>query len=148
MELQRTLTDPGALIEPLSLTMPLELDADKEMLEYICNENEKDRQHIVGKLSDFKRNEVAVAPEILAKYTGTYVLEPGAPFRGVFKISSENGALMVESNVGGKQQLIALSQTHFVVGGVYIDFVTDDQEMASHLIVALPPGNFRADRQR
>jgi hypothetical protein len=75
MELQRTYVDPKTLIEPLEVNIKLELDADTERLEFVCNENGKSRQHIVGKVSDFKKIEVAVAPEILAKYAGTYLFD-------------------------------------------------------------------------
>jgi hypothetical protein len=148
MELQRTLSDPGALIEPLSLTMPLELDADTEMLEYVCNENEKDLQHIVGKVSDFKKNEVAVAPEILARYTGSYVLNQPGFLQGVLKISLVNSKLTIDWRFGANLPLIALSATHFAAQFGYVDVVTDDRGMASHLMVTLPEGVAKAERQR
>jgi len=45
------------------------LRADTEPLEYLCNENERDAQHLVGKASDEKG--IQVAPAILAKYVGS-----------------------------------------------------------------------------
>jgi hypothetical protein len=70
MVLERRLDDPKALVKPLAVTIKLELNADTEMLEYVCNENERDRQHMVGTASDYKKDEVAVAPEILTRYAG------------------------------------------------------------------------------
>jgi hypothetical protein len=48
--------------------------ADTDLLEYVCAENEKDRTHLVGKNSDDAKKALKVAPEILAKYTGTYLM--------------------------------------------------------------------------
>jgi hypothetical protein len=48
--------------------------ADTDLLEFVCAENEKDRTHLVGKHSDDAKKAVKVAPEILAKFTGTYLL--------------------------------------------------------------------------
>jgi hypothetical protein len=145
MELQRTYIDPKTLIEPLEVKIKLELDADTEMLEFVCNENEKDRQHIVGTVSDFQKNEVAVAREILARYAGTYVFGPNQ--RNALgpnsKISLENGRLMFESR-GGKQPMSTLSETRFVTQFGYVEFATD----ASYLTATNPEGDFQAERQR
>jgi hypothetical protein len=51
-----------------------ELMADSDLLEYVCNENEKDSAHMVGKASDEKG--VEVAREVLAKYAGVYATHP------------------------------------------------------------------------
>ena len=146
MELQRTYLDPKTLIEPLVVKIRLELDADTEMLEFVCNENEKDRQHIVGKVSDFQKNEVAVAREVLAQYTCTYVL--GADERNALgptvNISLEDGRLMFDGRVTGKQPMTALSETSFVVQFGNAEFATD----ASFLTVTIPEGDFKYERQR
>jgi hypothetical protein len=148
MELQRTLTDPGALIEPLTLTMPLELDADTEMLEYVCNENEKDRQHIVGKVSDFKKNEVGVAPEILAGYTGTYA-GTVLGVRMTVKVSAgANGGLTADTPFGVGQLLFAVSATRFVANFGYIEFAKDANGAATQITITFAEGDFKLQRQR
>lgn len=43
-----------------------------DVLEYVCAENEKDHQHLVGTTSDAKPAVVIVAPEVLAQYV-TYL---------------------------------------------------------------------------
>jgi hypothetical protein len=148
LELQRIYIDSGALIEPIEIKIRLELDADTEMLEFVCNENEKDRQHIVGKVSDFKKNEVAVDPEILAKYAGSYLFDQRNALGPNAKISLENAKLTFETRLTGKQPMTALSKTHFVAMFGYVDFTTDDQGVASSLTATIPEGNFKAERQR
>jgi hypothetical protein len=146
MELQRTYIDPKTLTEPLEVKIKLELDADTEMLEFVCSENERSRQHIVGKFSDFKKNEVAVAPEILAKYAGSYLFDERNVLGPVAKISLENGELTIETT-GRRQPMAALSQTHFVAWFGYVDFTTDGQDAAPSLKATIPEGEFKAERQ-
>src|SRR6266566_2567620 len=57
---------------PWTVVLKAELAPDTELLEYVCNENEKSRQHLVGTASDDLKNSVKVAPEVLARYVGTY----------------------------------------------------------------------------
>lgn len=49
LEIQVTIDDPKAYTKPWTIAMPLELLADTELLEYICDENNKDVEHLVGK---------------------------------------------------------------------------------------------------
>jgi len=48
MQLEITVDDPGAYTAPWKATIPKELMADTELIEWIC-ENEKDFPHMVGK---------------------------------------------------------------------------------------------------
>jgi len=48
-EIQITVDDSKAYTKPFTVTLPLTLMADTELLEYVCNENNKDLQHLVGK---------------------------------------------------------------------------------------------------
>ena len=49
MDVQVTIDDPKAYTKPWTVTMPLALQPDTELLEYICVENEKDFARLVGK---------------------------------------------------------------------------------------------------
>jgi hypothetical protein len=49
LDLQFIIDDPKAYTKPWSVNLPLLLFADTELLEYVCNENEKDLKHMVGK---------------------------------------------------------------------------------------------------
>jgi hypothetical protein len=48
LQIDTTLDDPKAYTKPWTVTLMLQLAADTELLEYVC-ENEKDLQHLVGK---------------------------------------------------------------------------------------------------
>ena len=49
MDIRITIDDPKAYTKPWMVTLPLQLLPDTELLEYICNENNKDLEHLVGK---------------------------------------------------------------------------------------------------
>jgi len=68
MQFQVTFDDPETLVRPLTISLPVQYVPDTEMLESICNENERDRAHFTSKLSD----RVKLSAGTLAKYAGTY----------------------------------------------------------------------------
>jgi hypothetical protein len=49
MDIEVTIDDPGAYTRPWTVTVPLVLSADDEIIEYICGENNRDVPHLVGK---------------------------------------------------------------------------------------------------
>ena len=48
-EIRITIDDPKAYTKPWTMTLPLALEPDTELLEYVCGENNKDIEHLVGK---------------------------------------------------------------------------------------------------
>jgi hypothetical protein len=65
--------NPGRGI-PKSITIALGVNfvPDTEMLEYACNENERDSTHLVGKASDEVKGDVKVSSQALLRYAGNY----------------------------------------------------------------------------
>ena len=49
IELQMTIDDPKAYTKPWTVTVPLLASPDTELIEYVCDENERDLKHLVGK---------------------------------------------------------------------------------------------------
>jgi len=49
LEIQVTIDDPKAYKKPWTVTLPYTFLADTDLLEYVCNENNKDLEHLVGK---------------------------------------------------------------------------------------------------
>jgi len=49
LEIEFTIDDPGAYAKPWRFTRASELDPDDDVGEYVCTENEKDVEHMVGK---------------------------------------------------------------------------------------------------
>jgi hypothetical protein len=106
----------------------------------------------VGKASDDKTTEVKVAPEILAKYAGTYReqdLWGVGPHPRIIEITVADGRLTAELKGRGKTQLTAQSQSRFSgFFGWGIDFVTDGQGVPTHLLEMHVSGNYRFQREK
>jgi hypothetical protein len=49
MDLRVTIDDPKAYTKPWTVALELTLMPEGELIEYVCSENEKDLQHLVGK---------------------------------------------------------------------------------------------------
>jgi hypothetical protein len=49
LDIQLTIDDPKAYTKPWTVTVFRQFDADDDLLEFVCNENEKDLKHLVGK---------------------------------------------------------------------------------------------------
>jgi hypothetical protein len=142
LELVRTLVDPGAFEGAWTVPLKFELDADTEDLEYVCNENERDRPHLVGKASDDKS--VSVAPEILAKYAGTFAFkipETGQILDLMFRVDKDH---LVLEGVGPSTPLTSVSDTEFSGSGITLKF---DQNDTKTLIVKTVEGDYKAIRK-
>jgi hypothetical protein len=48
MDIELTIDDPKAYTKPWTVKEDLRLIPDTELLEYVCNENNKDYEHLVG----------------------------------------------------------------------------------------------------
>jgi hypothetical protein len=146
MEIVRTAVDPGALAEPWTVPVKLELYADTEPLEYVCNENERDSAHLVGKASDEKG--VAVAPEILAKYAGSYVFNDPIThevFSFTFKVDKDH---LVMSGAGPSTPLTASSETEFsAADGTILKFQQNGSGATNEVDIQAVEGNFKAFRK-
>jgi RNase P/RNase MRP subunit p29 len=151
MEIDKTFDDPKALAKPLSVPVKLELDADTEMIEYVCAENERDRGHLVGKVTDETKNEVKVAPEILAKYAGVYDFKvperPGLTI--VLTVALDGDRLMVAMDGGVKRPLTPLSETKFffLEAGGNVEFAKNDKGAVTEMIIGAVEGTFKAIRR-
>jgi hypothetical protein len=72
IELQVTLEDPKVFTKPITIALDVNFIPDTEMLEYVCNENERDSVHLVGKASDGVKGDVKLISEVLLQYAGRY----------------------------------------------------------------------------
>ena len=115
IQLDVTYDDPGTFDAPLHAAVTLELAADDELLEVVCNEaSEGVTKHWVGdKTTDAARKVVNVSTDILAKYVGTY--------KGYWldnpttlEVMLEDGGLFVQRNGSKKSALLAQSENTFV----------------------------------
>lgn len=137
IDLQVTLDDPKAYTRPWTLPIDLELMADSELIEYVC-ENERDAAHLVGQRGE----EFHVPVEILSRYVGTY---EGA--RATYVVTLEGNRLMIEQDGAGKIPLFAHSETSFTQEGTGIEFIKDGRGVITGLIQRYTEGDRPARRK-
>ena len=134
-----------------AFTVPVsaEIVADTEMLEYVCNENEKDLSHLVGKASDDKKLAVKVAPDILSKYVGSYKFKaPDDPNQVMhFNVTLAGDTLSMDIGGKDKQEMIALTNETFSMMGIRLDFVAE-QGVVDHLIFHIVEGDMKATKDK
>ena len=129
LEISETFDDPKAYARAWTVKVTWDLTPDSDLLEYVCNENEKDSAHLVGTASDAKS--IEVGPEVLAKYAGLYAgTRGGRPIR--FEIFPAGRELWFSRNGGPKQLLTAIANTKFALpAGPLLEFLEKDGEVVA-----------------
>ncbi|MGH9253594.1 MAG: hypothetical protein ACRD3C_03395 [Vicinamibacterales bacterium] len=147
MDIEVTLADSAAYSRPLTVKFNAALEPDTELLESVCNEGaHKSLANWVGKASD-RKSDVKVAPELLAKYAGTYVeqdLWGEGPHPRIIQVTVSNGTLIAELSNRGKVQLSA--QTDSVFTGFFgwdLIFMTDGRGVTTHVVERHISGGYR-----
>jgi len=128
----------------------VEFVPDTEMLEYVCNENEKDYARLVGKASDEKKNAVKVDHQVLARYVGAYEFRSTEAPQIVTVV---NVTLMGDDlflDIGGKdpQAMIPLSETTFSTFGSRLEFVMNQKGLVDHAIFRIVEGDLKGVPKR
>jgi hypothetical protein len=149
MDLRVTIDDPKAYARPWTIAATINLVPDTELLEYVCAENEKDAAHLVGRTAEEQK--VRVAPEVLAKYAGTYEeISNDNPDFVVqrFTVTLVGDQLFLDIGGKGKVPLYPLSQTTFSprLLGTY-EFVKNAAGAVTHLIAYSTEGDVKAFRK-
>jgi hypothetical protein len=119
MDLEVIIDDPKTFTRPFSLKIDKTLMPDTDLLESIC-ESDHSVPHMVGG-TGFR-----LAPETLAKYTGTYEYEPGREA----VITLEADVLFLREGTNPlKLPMVANSETLFVsrTNGDLLEFTKDAQ---------------------
>jgi hypothetical protein len=127
---EETLSDPAITSKPWTIVTESVLVADTELLEYVCNENERSRQRMVGSIERDRAKAVHVPAAILARYVGTYetVMPPGVVIR--VTLTMTDGQLFADG-----RPLIPLSATAFT-GPDQVRMETDAAGNATRLFVS------------
>jgi len=140
MDYQVSIDDPKAYTKSWTLPVDLDLVADGEIIEYVC-ENERDKQHMIGK----RDLEVTVSPEILAKYVGRYD-SPQYP-NGIF-VTLEGNQLVIDPGGGGKVPLYAQSENTFSMEGNIVEFRLDAKGEVTSVVQHWTEGDRPATRRK
>ena len=141
-----TFTDPSAYTKPWSFAVNMELAADTEMLEAVC---ETDSDLWVGRTSDARTAAVSVAPDVLARYVGVYSgFWQGRP--RTVEVALSAGELVATINGATPPlPLVAWSETLFESSeGLGYRFVRDGSGPATHVVEIHVSGDYQYARRR
>ena len=145
MQLEMTFDDPKTYSRPWTIAVDVHLFPDTELIENVCNENEKDRHRLVGRLEDDLAHEVTVPAAILDRYTGTYVAGP----LGKLRIVRHGNALAIELPGGGAlHPAFAKSEEDFLVPdlGMPMTFMKNAKGDVTHARLTIVEGDIDAQR--
>jgi len=120
IDVQVTMVDPKVYAKPITLTMPIALRADTELLEGFCENHHKSRE----RMASTKAAEVVPVPAAtLSRYVGTYETDDGDT-KHVAAVTLDDRVLWFDYDGKGKEILIALSPTRFSWSGTIVEFST------------------------
>jgi hypothetical protein len=153
LDVDVTRSDPAIYEKSWTMKVEGDITADTELVEYVCAENEKDHSHLVGKRSDDTKNTIALAPEILVQYAGTYELNakelslPGPEIVDV-NVALQDGVLQLGVGNGPKRPITPTSETSFTSAGGPVEFFKDDKGAVAYVVLEGVEGKFRANRKK
>jgi hypothetical protein len=149
LDIEVRLDDRALYSRPFTVPVHANFVADTEMLEYVCNENQKDVEHLVGKASDERRLAVKVAPAILSRYVGTYslVVREGTDRVIRFNVTLSGDTLSMDVDGKDRREMISLSETMFTRLGIRIEFV-EEHGRTNRLIFHMFEGDATASRDQ
>jgi hypothetical protein len=146
MMLDVTFEDPKYYLKPISAHFTLTYQADTDMIEYVCAENERDDKHLIGAVSDEKKHEVQVPETTLALYDGDYEF----PGFGVMKVSHNGSQLNVQLPGGdARNPAFAQSDKKFILpifGGV-LEFIPGQNGKITHMLMNTVEGEDRGEKK-
>ena len=158
MELEVTYEDPGAFTEPWGFSVTMELAADTEMLESVCERTSDDW---AGSLSDAADGAVSVPPEVLARYVGSYTgiygggertyevsLSDGQLFATIVGVNTLRGLGAAGLDESAPRALVPRSETLFEGLGLAYRFIVNDEGEVTGLMVSHVSGDYRYSRHR
>src|SRR5712691_11571965 len=108
LDVKVTFDDPGTYTRPWTVSVPLELFPDTELLEAVCRENEKSLAHIQVRTGSKEAAAVNVARALLSKYVGSYeIREQDEVTSAVVSLSGDT--LFLDLDHTGPRKLVPIS---------------------------------------
>ena len=147
LDVKVTFDDPGAYAMPWTVSVPMELLPDTELLEFVCRENEKSLARIPGRTGSQEAAAVNLSRALLSKYVGSYeIREEDEVTSAVVSLSGDT--LFLDLDHMGPLQLVPISDTSFSESGNVIQFLPDGQGTVTAFLYLTVEGEQRAVRVR
>ncbi len=145
MQMEMTFDDPKTYTRPWTISIDVALIPDTELLEFVCNENEKDRDRYTGDATAEQVRAVTLAPAVLARYAGDYNAGP----LGILHVSTIGDVLAIVLPGGGASHaLLARSEEDFLIPdlGTPVTFLKSAGGDVTHLRLTIVEGDLEAPR--
>jgi hypothetical protein len=136
MQFEITYEDPETLTKPLALSLTMNYAADTDMLENVCNENNRDKVHMVGTA----KAGVPLSSAVLEKYVGRYEFREGSRTVAGFMGIAQNVSLIKGQLYLNALPLIPLSETMFESTGAVAEFFLDANGTVTRLVLGQTEG--------
>jgi hypothetical protein len=146
IDLDMIVDDPKAFTRVWTMHAELMSAADDEILEFVCNENEKDRQRIAA-TPQTSGNAISVDLETLRKYTGTYELTQnnGVVVSATVVLDGDQLTLTQGRQLPGP--LVPQSTTMFLSrAGAAVEFIANERGEVNQLIIRIVEGDMKGVR--
>ena len=144
LQYQMTFDDPETLTKPLTLSLAVNYRPDTDMLENVCNENNRDKVHMVGTAT----TGVPLSATVLARYTGRYRFRDGSRTVAGFMGMSQNVTLMRGQLYLNALPLIPQTETKFESTGAVAEFFLDANGTVTRLVLSQTEGDATYDPKR
>jgi hypothetical protein len=143
MNIELTFEDRKAYTRPWTITFEATFAADTELLESVCNENEKSLQHFVVTDEDRRksRSTVQVSPQILSRYVGTYESTTPTGRKETFEVKFDGERLTAAPIGAGGYVLVPESDTTFSASGAPVVFHVDAKGVVADFVVHTVEGD-------
>jgi hypothetical protein len=141
MQFQITFDDPQTLTKPLSVSLMVNYAPDTEMLETVCNEDERDTARLLAKANAT----VELTSAVLARYAGKYEFRGGSATVAGFMGRAQNVTLINGQLYLNALPLIPQSETRFDSTGAAAEFFMDANGKVTHLVLSQTEGDARYD---
>jgi hypothetical protein len=136
LQFQITYEDPETLTKPLTLSLTVNYTADTDMLENVCNENNRDKVHMVGTAN----TGVPIGSAVLEKYVGKYEFRGGSRTVAGFMGMNQNVSLINGQLYLNALPLIPLTETTFESTGAIAEFFLDANGRVTRLVLGQTEG--------
>jgi len=146
MEFDMTVDDPKTFTKPFTMKMDKTLEPDTDILESVCEENDRIATHLKGDTG------TRLSPEVLSSFAGTYEVAPGR----LATVTVSGDLLLLQRGANAPQEPFApQSQTVFVSrqngeqlnAGDRLEFIKDAGGAVTQLVLHTRAGDMRASRK-
>jgi len=137
IQYQITFDDPETLTKPISRAITLNYSADTDMLESVCNENNRAPGHLVGTATA----RVQVSPRVLAQYVGRYVFREGTRAIPTFMGAAQSVTLIGDQLYLNALPMFPQSETKFESSGAVAEFFLDAKGAVTRMVLSQTEGD-------